>query len=282
MSQAARSLERFRALVNRPDEAINLAEAALAIAQQEYPELDPRRYLDMLGAMALEVSRVLKPVTAVEERIAALNAYLFGAGGFRGTGREYYDPRNSFLNEVLERRTGIPITLSVVYMEVGWRLGIPLRGVPFPGHFLVKCEVADGLAVLDPFDGGRAVELEELMRRLTLVYSRAVTSDEAVAQLAATATRKDILVRMLHNLKAIYINRPDDNAALAVVERILALRPDDPVEVRDRGMIYESLECFRAAQADLERYLRLAPQAADADMVRRHLAEVAGRVARLN
>jgi regulator of sirC expression with transglutaminase-like and TPR domain len=142
--------------------------------------------------------------------------------------------------------------------------------------------VADGLAVLDPFDGGRAVELEELKRRLTLVYSRAVTSDEAVAQLAATATRKDILVRMLHNLKAIYINRPDDNAALAVVERILALRPDDPVEVRDRGMIYESLECFRAAQADLERYLRLAPQAADADMVRRHLAELAGRVARLN
>ncbi len=282
MREPTQSLERFRALVNRPDEAINLAEAALAIAQQEYPDLDPRRYLDLLGAIALEISRVLRPVTAVEERIATLNAHLFGAGGFRGNSKEYYDPRNSFLNQVLERRTGIPITLSVVYMEVGWRLGIPFQGVPFPGHFLVKCEVEDGLAVLDPFDGGCQVALEELRRRLTLVWGRAVTTDEVLAQLALTATRKDILVRMLHNLKAIYINRPDEHAALAVVERILALRPDDPVEVRDRGMIYESLECFRAAQADLERYLRLAPQAPDADMVRRHLADVSGRVARLN
>lgn len=282
MSQAAQSLERFRALVNRPDEAINLAEAALAIAQQEYSDLEPRRYLDMLGAMALEVSRSLKPVTAVGERIEALNAYLFGAAGFRGNNTEYYDPRNSFLSQVLERRTGIPITLSVVYLEVGWRLGIPLEGVPFPGHFLVKCEVPEGLAVLDPFDGGCQVALEELRRRLTLVWGRAVTTDEVFAQLAATATRRDILVRMLRNLKAIYVNRPDDTAALAVVERILALRPDDPAELRDRGMIYENLECFRAAQADLERYLLLAPQAPDADMVRRRLKDVVDRVARLN
>ncbi|HEX9180983.1 MAG TPA: tetratricopeptide repeat protein [Burkholderiales bacterium] len=282
MSQAAQSLERFRALVNRPDEAINLAEAALAIAQQEYLDLEPRRYLDMLGAMALEVSRSLKPVTAVGERIEALNAYLFGAAGFRGNNTEYYDPRNSFLNQVLERRTGIPITLSVVYLEVGWRLGIPLEGVPFPGHFLVKCEVPEGLAVLDPFDGGCQVALEELRRRLTLVWGRAVTTDEVFAQLAATATRRDILVRMLRNLKAIYVNRPDDTAALAVVERILALRPDDPAELRDRGIIYENLECFRAAQADLERYLLLAPQAPDADMVRRRLKDVVDRVARLN
>lgn len=282
MSLAAQSLERFRALVNRPDEAINLAEAALAIAQQEYSDLEPRRYLDMLGAMALEVSRSLKPVTAVGERIEALNAYLFGAAGFRGNNTEYYDPRNSFLSQVLERRTGIPITLSVVYLEVGWRLGIPLEGVPFPGHFLVKCEVPEGLAVLDPFDGGCQVALEELRRRLTLVWGRAVTTDEVFAQLAATATRRDILVRMLRNLKAIYVNRPDDTAALAVVERILALRPDDPAELRDRGMIYENLECFRAAQADLERYLLLAPQAPDADMVRRRLKDVVDRVARLN
>lgn len=280
MSTAA--LERFHALVDRPDEAINLAEAALAIAQQEYPDLEPRRYLDMLGAMALEVSRGLKPVTGVPERIAALNAHLFGVAGFRGNNREYYDPRNSFLNQVLERRTGIPITLSVVYLEVGWRLGIPLEGVPFPGHFLVKCELPDGLAVLDAFEGGCQVALEELRRRLTLVYGRAVSGGEVLAQLALTATRKDILVRMLRNLKAIYINRRDDDAALAAVERILLLRPDDPGEVRDRGMIHESLECFRAARDDLERYLRLAPQAEDAEAVRRRLAEVAARVARLN
>jgi regulator of sirC expression with transglutaminase-like and TPR domain len=282
MSQEAQSLERFRALVDRPEEAINLAEAALAIAQQEYPGLEPRRYLEMLGAMALEIARGLKPVTVVSERIAALNAHLFGAGGFRGNSAEYYDPRNSFLNQVLERRTGIPITLSVVYLEVGWRLGIPLQGVPFPGHFLVKCEVPDGLAVLDPFDGGNAVELEELRRRLTLVWGRAVTTDEVYAQLAATASRRDILARMLRNLKAIYVNRADDTAALAVVERILALRPDEAAELRDRGMIYENLECYRAAQADLERYLLLAPQAPDADMVRRRLRDVAERVARLN
>jgi regulator of sirC expression with transglutaminase-like and TPR domain len=282
MSAAADTLDRFRALVDRPDEAINLAEAALAIAQQEYPDLEPRRYLDMLGAMALEVSRGLPADCGVTGRIAALNRHLFGARGFRGNDAEYYDPRNSFLNEVLERRTGIPITLSLVYLELGWRLGLPLEGVSFPGHFLVKCEVPGGVVVLDPFAHGASVDLDELKRRLAQVYGRAVAEEEVVALLATGASRRDILARLLRNLKAIYLNRPDYAAALAVVERILVLRPDDAEELRDRGMIYGSLECFRAASADLERYLRLAPGASDAGKVRERLAEVAERAARLN
>ena len=276
------ALERFRALAERPDEAINLAEAALAIALPEYPDLEPRHYLDMLGAMALEASRSLSPASGVSERIAALNRFLFETRGFRGNDVEYHDPRNSFLNQVLERRTGIPIALSVVYLELGWRLGLPLEGVSFPGHFLVKCEVRERIRVLDPFQGGCSLGLDELKRRLTLVYGRAVTGDEVKALLATTATHKDILARMLRNLKAIHLNRSDHAAALLAVERILVLRPEDAGEVRDRGMIYGHLECFRAACADLERYLLLAPGAQDADKVRRRLAEVAARVARLN
>lgn len=282
MSAAADALARFRALVDREDEAISLAEAALAIAQQEYPDLEPRRYLDMLAAMALEVSRGLPQVSGVTERISALNRHLFGASGFRGNDAQYYDPRNSFLNDVLERRTGIPITLSVVYLEVGWRLGLPLEGVSFPGHFLVKCEVPGGVVVLDPFANGGSVGIEELKRRLTLMWGRAVAEDEVVALLSATATRKDILARLLRNLKAIHLNRPDYAAALAVVERILVVHPDEPAELRDRGVIFQRLECFRAARADLERYLQLAPDARDARVVRERLAEVSERVARLN
>ncbi|HSD61543.1 MAG TPA: tetratricopeptide repeat protein [Burkholderiales bacterium] len=280
MTNAA--LERFRTLVDRPDETIDLAEAALAIAQQDYPDLEPRRYLDMLGALALEVSRSLPAVAEITDRIAALNRHLFGTLRFRGNDAEYYDPRNSFLNQVLDRRTGIPITLSVVYLEVGWRLGLPLEGVSFPGHFLVKCEVQEGVVVLDPFDRGRSVGVDELKRRLTLVHGRAVTEEEVVTLLTTTATRKDILARLLRNLKAIYLNRPDYAAALAVVERILMVHPDEPAELRDRGIIFQSLECFRAARDDLERYLQLVPQALDAGTVRERLAEVSERVVRLN
>jgi regulator of sirC expression with transglutaminase-like and TPR domain len=276
------ALDRFRTLVSRPDEAIDLADAALAIAAEQYPHLDPAHYRQMLDAMALEVSRAVSREARIEERIAAVSRFLFRERGFQGNDTEYYDARNSFLNDVLERRTGIPITLSVVYLEVGWRLGLPLQGLSFPGHFLVKCPVPRGTLVLDPFGGGNSVGIEDLKTRLTRVYGRAVTEDEVRTLILNTASRKDILARILRNLKAIHLNQSDFASALAAVERILVLRPDDPAELRDRGIIYQGLECFRAAQADLERYLQLAPHGADARKIRERLAWLGERVARLN
>lgn len=276
------ALARFRRLVDCPDQDINLAEAALAIAEEEYPELAAAPYLQRLDAMAGEVSRRAPGQAPVTDRILALNRFLFQEQGFRGNKDDYYDPRNSFLNDVMERRVGIPITLSVIYLEMGWRVGLPLEGLSFPGHFLVKCEVPDGAIVLDPYASGNSVGVEELKRRLALVYGRAVTGDEVLNLLLASATRKDVLARMLRNLKAIYLNQSAFPAALSMVERILMLYPHEPAEVRDRGIIYHGLECFRAAQADLERYLELLPRARDARKIRERLAEISGRVARLN
>ena len=278
----ASASERFRALVARPDEAINLAQAALAIAEERYLDLDPARYLEQLDAMALEVSRALGADAGSHDRLVALNRYLFHEQGFHGNNAEYYDPRNSFLNDVLERRTGIPITLSTVYLEIGWRIGLPLEGVSFPGHFMVKCEVPGGAIMLDPYSGGGSVGVAELKKRLTLVYGRAVTEDEVLMLVMSCASRKEILARMLRNLKAIYLNQPDYASALAMVERLLMLHPDEPSELRDRGIIYHGLECFRAAHADLERYLELIPHARDAGKIRERLAELSDRVSRLN
>jgi len=275
-------LERFRQLVDRPEQEINLAEAALAIAEEEYPDLAAAPYLEKLNAMALEVARAAPEHEPLTGRILALNRFLFQKQGFKGNSNDYYDPRNSFLNDVLDRRVGIPITLCVIYLELGWRMGLPLEGVSFPGHFLVKCEVPEGAIVLDPFASGNSVGVEELQRRLARGYGRAVTEDEVVALLLGSASRKDILARMLRNLKAIYLNQTAYSSALSMVERILLLHPDEPAELRDRGIIFHGLECFRAAQADLERYLELLPRARDARKVRERLADISGRVARLN
>ncbi len=276
------ALDRFRQLVDRPETELNLAEAALAIAEEEYPDLAAAPYLGKLDAMALEVAREAPEHEPLTDRIVALNRFLFHKQGFRGNNNDYYDPRNSFLNDVLERRMGIPITLCVIYLELGWRMGLPLEGLSFPGHFLVKCEVPEGAIVLDPFAYGNSVGVDELKRRLTLVYGRAVTEDEVLALLLGCASRKEILARMLRNLKAIYLNQSAFSSALSMVERILMIHPDEPAELRDRGIIYQGLECFRAAQADLQRYLELLPKARDARKVRERLAELSGRVARLN
>src|SRR4051812_26816935 len=141
-------------MLARDDARIDLARACLMIAQDAYPELDLERYLGEIERMALRLRSRLPQANGAEERIVALNEFLFGELGFRGNAGDYYDPRNSYLNEVIERRTGIPITLAVLYMELGRRIGLPLQGVSFPGHFLVRLRLRGGTLVLDPFAGG--------------------------------------------------------------------------------------------------------------------------------
>jgi regulator of sirC expression with transglutaminase-like and TPR domain len=271
--------ERFAQLASKPEEELDLAEAALLIAQEEHPELDVAVYLRRLDELAAAVRARLPEAPAPADVIQRLNTHLFAEEGLSGNESEYYDPRNSFLNEVLDRKRGIPITLSVVYLEIGRRLGLPLVGVGFPGHFLVKYTGADGDIVLDPFSGGATLTYPELAQRLRKMYGDANPFLAQLPQLLAPAGKKEILVRMLRNLKGIYLQQGDFSRALAAIERILLVAPDLATEVRDRGAVHQRLGQLQAAAQDFRRYLQMAPDAEDADAVR---ALVSRTVAQLN
>ena len=273
--------ERLRQILSGPDEDISLAEAALLIASHEYPDLPVPAYLSRIEELAHMLQmRIGEDATALE-RIADLNQFLFGDLGFAPNAKDYYDPRNSFLNEVLERRTGIPITLSVIYMELGRKIGLPLHGVSFPGHFLVKCAVPDGAVVLDPYSGGISLGLQDLQKRLREVRGGEV-SRAIVAELLVSASNKEIIVRLLRNLKAVYLRANDLDKALPIMNWIIATIPEQTPELRDRGMIYQELECSRAALADFEEYLKRSPSCEDAEDIRGRIIELKREAARLN
>ncbi len=273
--------ERLRKIVSGPDEDIGLAEAALLIASHHYPELNVAGYLSRIDELAYMLRVRLAEDEDIPGRIAVLNQFLFGDLGFGPNTDDYYDPRNSFLNEVLERRVGIPITLSVIYMELGRRVGLPLQGVSFPGHFLVKCAMGEGTVVLDPYSGGISLGLQDLQKRLREVRGGEV-SRAIVAELLVSASNKEIIVRLLRNLKAIYLREQDLDKALPIVNWIVETMPDQAPELRDRGMIYQELECARAALADFEAYLLKSPDCEDADDIRRRVIELRREAARLN
>ena len=277
MPRSAR--ERFAQLVNSPEEELDLAEAALLIAQEEHPEIDVASYLRRLDGLAAAVRARLPESPAPVEIIQGLNTQLFREEGLTGNENEYYDPRNSFLNEVLDRKRGIPIALSVIYLEVGRRLGLPLVGVGFPGHFLVKYSGADGDVVLDPFSGGGTLTQAELAQRLRRMYGDANPFLAQIPQLLAPASKKEILVRMLRNLKGIYLQQNDFTRALAAIDRIVLVAPDLAVEVRDRGAVHQRLGHLQAAVQDFRSYLHMAPNAEDADAIR---ALIPRMVAQLN
>ena len=274
--------KRLLDLMGRPDDDIDLAEAALLVAAEEDPELDIPGYLAQLDALAETLRRRLAPDLPVQQQIEALNRYLFEELGFRPNPADYYDPRNSFLNDVLDRRLGIPLTLSIVYIEVGRRLGLPLSGVSFPGHFLVRCAVSGGMVIIDPYSSGISLSIEDLRDRLKLLKGDDVPSEEQVAAMLGAAAKSDVLVRMLRNLKAIYANRGDLERALSCSQRILLIAPDNADELRERAALYLQLECFQAAIADFERYLERSPDAADAQEVREQLVELRRNAPRLN
>jgi regulator of sirC expression with transglutaminase-like and TPR domain len=268
-------------MVARQDQDIDLAEAALLIAKGAYLDLDVAGYLARIDDLARRLRAQLPQDSSQTERILALNRFLFDEQGFAPNTENYYDPRNSFLNDVLDRRVGIPITLSILYIEVGRRIGLPLQGVSFPGHFLVKCMMGKGMVILDPYCGGISLTLQDLQQRLREVRGGEV-SRAIVAGMLVSANNKQILARMLRNLKAIYLERKDYEHALFVMGWIMTIAPQDGSEHRDRGLAYLKLECFRAALEDLERYLQLAPEAPDADEIRSQVIELRKCTARLN
>ena len=275
-------LQRFRDAVAPERVKIDLAEAALLCAQDSYPDLDIRSQLDTLEALAAKLRRRLPADFSVTHRLVALNNYLFSELGFSGNADAYYDPRNSFLNDVIERKTGIPITLSILYLEIGQRLGLKLKGVSFPGHFLVKVRVSGGELVLDPFAGGRSLSEEDLRERLAQFTGPNTAKDLPLEDFLEAATPRQILARLLRNLKGIYLEAKEFDKALGVMNRLVILLPDVPEERRDRGVVYARLECPRAAQDDLSHYASARPKAEDAQSIAAQLAAVTISAARLN
>ncbi len=269
--------EQFLRIAHLPDERIDLAEAALWIAAEQYEGLDVPSYLARLAEFAEHARPSVCSAATPEQRIAALNRFLYDEQSFRGNRSDYYDARNSFLNEVIDRRTGIPITLAVVYLSIGARLGLPVHGVGFPGHFLVKCDAPDAI-LIDPFEGKLVTRAEcEARWRATLGED---TPFDARSLEAAPA--RQTLARLIGNLKQIFLAQQDWPQALGCVERILVLAPDAPLELRDRGLLYARLECFSAAAADLQRFLELAPRDPTAVGVRQQLVELMRTSPRLN
>jgi regulator of sirC expression with transglutaminase-like and TPR domain len=274
--------ERFMKIVSGPDESINLAEAALVIASEEYVDLDIAAYLARIADMATALKRRLRPDISAADTIIALNRYLYEEQGYAGNTESFYDPRNSFLNDVLDRRRGIPITLALVYIEVGRRIGLPLFGISFPAHFLVKCVLREGTVVLDPYARGVSLGFDDLMQRLKGLQPGTEPSKSALAAMLVAASNKEILVRMLRNLKAIYMHRRQWQKALTATDRIIDVAPDAADDYRDRGMLYLNLECFRAALFDLQSYLKMMPDGRDAESVRMKVVELQNTTARLN
>jgi regulator of sirC expression with transglutaminase-like and TPR domain len=269
----------FAAVVADGDRS-DLGRGALEIARLEYPELDPAVHLRELDALADDVRPRVGAAHRPADAAAEVMAYLFGERGFRGNADDYYDPRNSFLNDVLARRVGIPISLSVVVIEIAARLGIAVEGVGFPGHFLVRVAGDDGPVLLDPFFGGRPVRPDELLGRLRAFYNAGGgpagdNLQRVLPQVLRTTGTTGILVRMLANLLRIYLEREDRTRALETVELMLVLTPDAPEQLRVRGLLYEQLDCSTAALADLRRYVELAPDGAHAGDVRARIDRLA-------
>jgi regulator of sirC expression with transglutaminase-like and TPR domain len=265
----------FRQAVDRAEAEIDLGRAALTIAASDYPDLDINAYLSRIDALATAAAARLGEDADVYRSIAALNFVLFQEQGFRGNREHYFDPRNSFLNEVLDRRTGIPISLSVLYIEVAQRIGLPVQGVGFPGHFLVKHLGDSQEIVVDPFNQGEIRSRESLETMLHKLYGGKIALHP---DLIEPVTKKQILKRMLNNLKMIYLRQNDLIKGLSVVERLMILDPAFAEDLRDRGLIYLQLECFKQALEDLESYLRLVPHAKDADAVREQIAVLARQI----
>ena len=265
-------------LASLQDGALPLLETALLIARDEYPQLDADLYDTLLQSHVEHLRGALDAIEAWPQKMQAINHHLFEELGYAGDHDEYYDPRNSYLNEVFERRLGNPISLALVQMEVARRLGVPLDGVSFPGHFLVRLPMEDGVLVMDPFNRGRPLDLDELRERAKPHMGGDVPDDEAMGHILSPASHRGMLMRMLRNLHGVYAEAEDWERAVRCADRVLKLSPANAEAVRDRGLGYLHLGYVHGARHDLGRYLQLKPDAADAASLRDRLVDLGGSV----
>jgi regulator of sirC expression with transglutaminase-like and TPR domain len=268
---STRSRRTFKELVTLPDNAIPLAEAALLMACEEYPQLELSPYLDKLDEMAGLANQDIRPGDSPFEAVQKINTVLFGTLGFRGNADNYYDPRNSFFNDVIDRRLGIPITLSTVYLEVSRRLNLPIAGVGLPGHFLVKYTDGEREFFMDPYNKGEILTREDCQRMIKELHGGAMEFSE---RFLGRATNRQILSRMLNNLKLIYLKAQAFDKSLAIVDMMILADPEDPEQHRDRGLLRLQLRQFEGASGDLDHYLKRSPDAKDREEIEGHLKEL--------
>lgn len=269
-----RARQYFYQEIHQPEDRIDLAKAALYLAQEEYPNLEHEEYLNALDTMASEVEARLPAERYPLRIVQGLNQYLYDDLGFVGNRSDYYDPRNSFLNQVIDRRTGIPITLSLIYLEIARRIDFPMVGVGLPGHFLIRPEVPDMELFVDPFNQGETLFLEDCEERVARMYGPSVPFQP---EFLHPVSPYHFLARILANLKAIYLSQGDALRTLAATERILLLFPEALLEVRDRGLLYYHLDRWQLARQDLEQYLDAMPEAEDRFAIQQVLNRIAIR-----
>jgi regulator of sirC expression with transglutaminase-like and TPR domain len=261
----------FQREVQKLDEQIDLERAALYLAQEEYPELNVEAYLEALNAMAVVIKKQSPESSYPLKIIQTINRYLYDELGFVGNTADYYDPRNSFLNEVIDRRTGIPITLSLVYLAIAQRVGLSMVGINMPGHFLIRPVIDEAEICVDPFHQGEILFPQDCQERLAQVYGHPVELKPAFLE---AVSNRQYLARMLTNLKVTYSNRGKLEQTLAAIDRLLLLFPDTPLELRDRGLVCYHLNRRTDAQHALELYLTLEPTANDALAIQRLLQAI--------
>jgi regulator of sirC expression with transglutaminase-like and TPR domain len=271
------ALRAWADLVHAPEPEIDLAVGALALARVEYPTLIAEYHVKQLDELAARSG-----ATGIDDPLRALHRlreFLFDEEGFQGDAEDYYDPANSCLNRVLERKLGIPITLSVLLIEVARRVGLRVQGIGLPGHFVVSASVGTDCVLLDPFDGGTILTQETAADVVARALGRRVT---LTAEHFTPSTKRQILGRMLLNLKATYVRREEWAKGLAVVERLLVLDGRASPHTRDRGSLLVKLGQLLRGAAEWERYLAAHPQAADCEKIKRELRRVRQRLATLN
>ncbi len=261
-------------LARLDDASLPLWEAALLIARDEYPDLNIESYRRRMARMGRRAMAAVANIKDFTESTRVLNEFVYGELGLTGNHDDYLDPRNSYLNDVLDRRTGNPISLAVVHIELARRAGIPLEGVSFPGHFLVRLATDDGILVIDPFNRGRPLDADELKQRARPHLGDQDLPDSQLLDLLAPASNRAILARMLRNLKGLYSEQEDWPRALRCTDRLIALDDTQPHETRDRGLMYLKLGHLAAARRDLDTYLATRPESnEDRDAARLALIE---------
>ena len=275
------SLPDWNALASADDAGMPLFGTALLIARDEYPELDAGLYDRLAQDHADALREEIDGIEPQPLKMHAINRHLFEELGYSGNTTEYYDPRNSYLNEVFERRLGNPLSLALVQIEVARRLDVPLDGVSFPGHFLVRLPVGDdGVLVMDPFNRGRPLDVDELRDRAKPHLGGAAPDDNALNRILDPASNRAMLVRLLRNLHGVYSERDDWPRAARSADRILQLQPHHPEALRDRALAYLKMGHRHGARRDLELYLQRNPQATDRGSLRERLVELSREYAR--
>jgi len=271
-------VQKLEELAERDLQAVPIEEIAFSVAREKYDGLDVAPYRERLDEFARRAGLHVGQVLGGRQIVEGLSHYLFEEEGFRGNSGDYYNPCNSYLNDVLDSRQGIPITLSILFVAIGRRLGMKVHGVSFPGHFLARYEDADGVLLVDPFNRGKILSEAGCRDRLQEMYGERIGFHPEFLE---PARHREVLLRLLTNLKIIALMRTDYPMALQMLNRLLLFKPEGGQELKERGLVSYQLECFGSALKDLETYLNEVPQDPDRTTLEAYIHDLRDKVDRM-